>query len=77
MQIAQSLYLQEAHANLDNLNCHNNMKQTCKSLKIAENNMSKFKFQSKTFYLKLKHFYQHLEEGNKQIAAYMSVYKRY
>ena len=69
MMIAQKLYLQEAEANLDNLKCHNNTKQTLRYLKIDENQMNKFKFQSKTFYLKLKHFYGHLEQGNKEIEA--------
>lgn len=39
--------------------------------------MNKFKFQSKTFYLKLKHFYGHLNHGNKQVEAYMSTYSRF
>ena len=41
--------------------CNDNMQKTSEYIGINNDNLNKFKFQSKTYYLKLKHYYSHVE----------------
>lgn len=57
--------------------CHENTAYTKRNLGIDDNELSKYKFQSKTYYLKLKHFYTALQEFEQSKFAFQALNKRY
>ena len=48
-----------------------------RDIDIDETKMSKFKFHSKTFYLKLKQFYGGIQELERLISIYMNTVKNF
>ena len=54
--------------------CHNNEEKTMHDFKLEKEFMKRFKFHSKSFYLRLKHFYKTVEQGERHIEAYKKLY---
>lgn len=58
------------------LECNDNLAVTKKNLNLTDQQLAKFKIDSKTLFLRLSHFYEKLEEGENAVAKYQAVRRR-
>ena len=77
MMMVQSLFQSAAYNQQMELQCHDNVHQTKRFYGIDDNQISKFKFHSKTFYLKLKHFYEAVEDFEDKLTIELQIRERY
>ena len=70
MKLTSDQYQKEANKILKILECNNNLKKQLQCLNLTEEQMGKFKIDSKKLYLRMKDFYQQLEIGEGNLIRY-------
>ena len=73
MKLTSDVYQKEANKILKILECNNNLRKQLQCLNLTEEQMGKFKIDSKKLYLRMNNFYQQLEAGEVNLNRYYTL----
>ena len=76
MKLTSEIYLQDTHKLLRIRECNGNMRVMMKNLNLTDQQVAKFKIDSKKMHLLLGHFYSQLSEGELAINRYQTTKKQ-